>query len=423
MILIGLWLRHAHLINFRDLSQKFGLLCCVLVLIFGCEYTHFSEGDQRTQTKHSLVLKRATFAELNGWKLDNHLEALKAFVLSCDVFMRVPEKIPFKNINETARVAWEQVCRRRLSEEIDSNLEAQLFFETWFQPYAVYSDGRQKGLFTGYFEPELFGSLQPTGTFRYPLYARPKDLIEVYLGQFANKYKNERIAGRVVKGKLQPYLSRAEIEKGALKGQGLELVWVDNPIDAFFLHVQGSGRVRLRDGSYRRLSYAGNNGHPYFAIGSSLVARGILSKEQVNMGSIRRWLEKNSHQARDIMDENPRFIFFKWLSDENKNGGPLGAQGVPLTAKRSLAVDLRFLPLGVPLWVETVLPFEDSKTEKSFHRLMVTQDTGGAIRGAVRGDIFWGSGENAGNVAGRMKHQGQYWLLLPGKLDVGVLVN
>jgi len=416
-------LRHVHRINFKGISLLLGLLCGILFLISGCEYSSFSDADRSNQKKHSLILKKSTFDELNGWNLDNHLEALKVFALSCEVFMRIPKTIPFSNQGKNAREAWERVCGKASGAEVNSNSEARIFFETFFEPYAVYDQNHRKGLFTGYFEPELFGSFRQTDSFQFPLYARPNDLIEASLEQFSKTYEGERIVGRVISGKLQPYLSRAEIERGGLKDQELELVWVDDAIDSFFLHIQGSGRVRFRDGSYRRLSYAGNNGHPYFAIGNSLVARGILSKDQINMGSIRGWLEKNPLKAPEIMRENPRFIFFKWLSDRYDNYGPIGAQGVPLTAERSLAVDLKYLPLGVPLWVEVVLPNLESTTEKTFHRLMVTQDTGGAIRGPVRGDIFWGSGKNAGYIAGRMKHKGQYWLLLPEKLDVRVLVN
>lgn len=423
MTLIGPWLKRVHQIDFRSIAPRIGLLCSVIFLTFGCETIQFSESNQDYRNKNKLVLKRSTYDHLEGWRLDNHLEALKMFTLSCNAFMGSPEKVPFHEVDGKANSVWEQVCRKKGVTELNSNLEARIFFEKWFQPYAVYYGDSQNGLFTGYFEPELSGSLEPNKEFWYPLYGRPNDLIEASLGKFSTKYNKEHIVGRVIKGALQPYPSRTEIEKGVLQGQGLELVWVNNSIDAFFLHIQGSGKVRFQDGSYRRLSYAGNNGHPYYAIGRSLVARDIFSIDQINMDSIHRWLEANPLQAQEVMQENPRFIFFKWLSEGHEDRGPIGAQGVQLTAGRSIAVDLRYLPLGVPLWVETSVPTLENNKENRFHRLMIAQDTGEAIRGIVRGDIFLGSGQNAGSIAGRMKHDGQYWLLLPRKLDVGVLVN
>ena len=220
-------------------------------------------------------------------------------------------------------------------------------------------------------------------------------------------------------GALEPYATRAEIDGGALAAQGLELVWVDDPVDAFFLHIQGSGRVTFEDGTRRRLAYAATNGHNYFSIGRRLVALGALSCEDVSMQTIRDWLAANPERASEVMHENASYVFFRWLDEGQATEGPVGAQGVALTAGRSLAVDRRFVPMTVPIWLAGAAPDpHPAREDRPLRRLMVAQDTGGAIRGPVRGDVFWGTGDEAGAVAGRMKHEGRYWLLLPRGLDV-----
>jgi membrane-bound lytic murein transglycosylase A len=235
----------------------------------------------------------------------------------------------------------------------------------------------------------------------------------VDLGRFRPDLKGKRIAGKVVDGSLVPYPDRREIEAGALSGRKLEIVWVDDPVGAFFLHVQGSGRVRLADGGELRLGYAAQNGHPYTAIGRELIDRGELRSEDVSLQTIRAWLEAHPGQARELMERNASYVFFQQVKGE----GPLGAQGVPLTPGRSLAVDLNFVPLGVPLWLVAGAPSPlEGEPDRKLRRLVVTQDTGGAIRGPIRGDVFWGFGEEAEAIAGRMKHRGRYWMLLPKTL-------
>ena len=215
----------------------------------------------------------------------------------------------------------------------------------------------------------------------------------------------------MVDGRLQPFPSRAEIAAGALAGRGLEMVWVDDPIDAFFLHVQGSGQIVLEDGEIARVGYAAQNGHPYFAIGRELIARGALTRERVSLQSIRAWLEAHPDAAAEVMNRNPSYVFFRRIAGD----GPRGAFQVPLTARASLAVDRRHIPLGVPVWLETALPRADGVAGEamSWRRLLVAQDTGGAIRGIVRGDVFFGAGARAAALAGRMKSSGRYYILLP----------
>ncbi len=249
---------------------------------------------------------------------------------------------------------------------------------------------------------------------------RPADLVMVELGLFRPAWRGERIAGRVENGQLKPYASRAEIERGALAQRGLELFWVDDAVDAFFLHIQGSGRVRLPDGTVARIGYDGQNGHPYVPIGRLLAERGALPRDEVSMQTIRAWLAAHLGEAAALMEENPSYVFFREIAGPADAGGPLGAQGVALTAGRSLAVDRAFLPLGAPIWLDLEDPAEGNGR---LRRLVVAQDTGGAIRGPVRGDLFWGFGPQAAERAGMMKDRGTYYILLPHDVAARVSVS
>lgn len=343
-----------------------------------------------------------------GWGRDDHAQALGAFLISCGKLNR---KTPSASILGAGYAGsaghWQEICRAAgaLGRGV-SPLNARRFFESWFQPHLLRNGNNAEGLFTGYFEPILQGSLTPSARFRVPLYRKPGDLVTVDLGAFKKKLKGQQITGRLAKNRLVPYAGRAQIERGALRGKGLELVWVDNPIDAFFLHIQGSGRVVLPDGRHLRVGYAGKNGQPYFAIGRDLVASGAIPKEQISLQSIRAWLKANPSRAQALMDKNKSYVFFRSLTGP----GPIGAQGVPLTPGRSMAVDRRFVPLGAPLWLDTTNPLAPGQP---LRRLVVAQDTGGAIKGVVRGDLFWGAGPQAKAGAGRMKEPGRFYLLLP----------
>ena len=283
---------------------------------------------------------------------------------------------------------------------------ARQFFENWFSAYKVSDRGNLDGLFTGYFEPLLHGSLKKTPRYSVPLYKKPGDLVTVKLGKFNAALMGQQITGRLRANTLVPYAKRAEIERGALSGKGLELVWVDDPVDAFFLQIQGSGLVRLPSGKILRVGYAGKNGQPYFAIGRDLVARGALTTENVSLQTIRAWLAANPAEAQAVMNKNQSYVFFRVIT----GAGPIGAQGVPLTAGHSLAVDRRYIPLGAPLWLDTTDPLVPGAP---LRRLVIAQDTGGAIKGVVRGDFFWGAGDWARNSAGKMKQPGRFYILLP----------
>ena len=271
-----------------------------------------------------------------------------------------------------------------------------------------------KGLFTGYYEASLNGSRTKSARYNIPLHKRPDDLVMVQLGDFREDLKGRRIAGRVRGGNLKPYESREEIVAGDWPHDDEVLVWVDDPVDAFFVQIQGSGLVALNNGQTMRIGYAGQNGHPYYAIGRELIKRGQLTKDTVSMQSIRAWLAANPRQADEIMNTNASYVFFREI-DAGKDsggpiGGPIGGQGVALTKGRSLAIDRSLISYGLPIWTDIEHP---SAGEPPIQKLMVTQDTGGAIRGPVRGDVFWGYGKTAETLAGQMKSQGRYWVLIP----------
>jgi membrane-bound lytic murein transglycosylase A len=353
-----------------------------------------------------LILQPADFSDLPGWTTDTQADVLPALEKSCGRLRTMPESRTLGAGERTGTVAeWRALCAAAASTEPGA---ARHFFETWFEPYLATDNGNSDGLFTGYYEAELRGAWTRKGRYRVPIYRPPDDLITVDLGLFRQEWKGQRLTGRQVDGRLLPYPTRAEIDAGALAGKGLELMWVDDAVDAFFLNVQGSGRVVMENGDVIRLGFAGRNGHSYVAIGRELTRRGAISRERMSMQAIRAWLKANPGQAAEIMALNPSFIFFRLIDGE----GPIGAEGVPLTPGRSLAVDPTFVPLGLPIWLDTTDPLNP---EQPLRRLVVAQDTGAAIKGPVRGDLFWGFGETAAAKAGAMKQHGRYFLLLPRK--------
>jgi len=341
-------------------------------------------------------LQPVDFDALPGWADGRPEGGLLAFRKGCARLIASPQ----------SEKKWGRVCAQAATIPEGDALAARLFFERAFTPHRVLGYGRAEGLFTGYYEAELRGAWKRDAQYRFPIYGRPADLVMVDVGRFREEHRGLTLAGRAQDGALLPYATRAEIAAGALVGKGLELLWADDPVDVFFLHIQGSGRVRMRDGSVLRLGYAGKNGHRYRSIGRELIARGAMSKEGVSMPALRAWLAAHPEKAPDLLAHNPSFVFFRTLERD----GPIGSLGVALTPGRSLAVDRAFLPLGAPLWLDSVEPLDPAKP---LRRLVVAQDTGGAIKGPVRGDLFWGFGAEAEKQAGSMNVSGQYYLLLP----------
>lgn len=359
-------------------------------------------------TESPLELTKADFSDLDGWRSDYHSEALGAFRISCS---RIIKQSPEKKFGplDSYYGDWQYPCREALSMSSYSNEQAKEFFERFFEPWRASAGNNKKGLFTGYYEPSLQASLVRHGNYQTPVYARPDDLVMVDLGEFRDNLKGQRIAGRVNSGRLRPFEDRSEITAGKLSlPQEKIIAWSNDPVGVFFLQIQGSGRLILDNGNEIRVGYDGQNGHPYYAIGRELIKRGELEKEKVSLQSIRIWLESNPDLAQEIMNTNRSYVFFRTFDGE----GPLGGEGVPLTPGRSLAVDRAKLAYGVPIWLNASSPVD---REPPLRRLLVSQDTGGAINGAVRGDVFWGYGKRAEYLAGYMKSEGSYWLLLPKK--------
>jgi membrane-bound lytic murein transglycosylase A len=353
------------------------------------------------------VYTPASFGELPGWNDADPAPALTAFRQTCRRFA-ASDKPVGSSPALGSNADWRHVCGRLEGSQTGSPDTARAFIEANLQPLRV-SDATtgESGLFTGYYEPDLRGSLHQGGVFQTPLYGRPHDLITVDLGLFGDKYQNGHIAGRVDGTALVPYYDRAAIDHGAIKGQAPVLAWVDDPAEAFFLEIQGSGRINLDDGHLLRLGYAAGNGRSYTAIGKTLGAAGDIPADQINAITIKDWLRAHPAQAPAIMESNENVVFFK--VNTNTADGPLGAANVPLVPGISLAVDRQSIPLGALVWLDTSGPDADMRLQ----RLMLAEDTGGAIKGAVRGDVFFGHGAEAERQASLMKGHGSYWVLVP----------
>ncbi len=318
----------------------------------------------------------------------------QAFVRGCPVLRTQPR--------------WAAVCEAATSIPADDEIAVRAFIEARFVPHRVVAPGgAAEGLLTGYYEPLLRGSRSPDTRYRHPLYAPPDDLVTVDLAAVAPDTRNLRLKGRLNGRKLVPYWSRAEIDEGRAPLTGRELAWVDDVLDLFFLQIQGSGRIRLPDGTLMRVGYADQNGHPYRSVGRLLVERGELALDAASMQGIRDWARGNPDKLAGLLAENPSYVFFRELPAGND--GPPGSLGVPLTAGRSLAVDPAAVPMGAPVFVDSVMP----GTNAPLRRLLAAQDTGGAIKGSVRADFFWGFGDEAGALAGRMRQPLRLWVLLP----------
>ncbi len=357
----------------------------------------------------AVVLRHVRFGDLLGWRADQVSQARPAIEASCGVLLRQLDRMPVGPEGMAGTVAdWRPACAA-IPRSSAADETMRKFVESSFQAFAVDAADGSEGLFTGYYEPELAASRTPDLGFSVPLYGRPSDLVTVDLGQFRADLAGESLAGRVVAGRLEPHATRAEIEGGALSGQRLELFWLADLVDAFFLHVQGSGRLRLAEGGAVRVGYATSNGQAYTSIGRLLIERGALTRETATLQAVRDWLRAHPAEARPLMQQNARYVFFKEIDGD----GPVGADGVSLTPGRSLAIDATLLPLGARFWLDTTYPAGTPEAGQPLQRLVVAQDIGAAIKGAVRGDLFWGTGDPALRYAGPMKQKGRYFLLLP----------
>lgn len=340
--------------------------------------------------------REVAWTDLPGWTADHQARAWPALVNECT-------KLPGRD------AGWASICQaaQDLGATPD-DVAVRQFFEQHFRPHEMIGPGgNRKGLITGYYEPVLNGSLTPDARFRYPLYRRPDNLVSVDLGALYPELRGKLIRGRLEGDRVVPYFSRGQIVDPAAPLQGQELLWVDDPVALFMLQIQGSGLVRLSDGSLIAVGYADQNGYPYIAIGQRLVRMGALKPDAVTLQTIRQWLAAHPDQAEVVLNSNPSYVFFR-LRDASLDG-PIGSLQVPLTPQRSIAVDSANIPLGTPVWIDTTLPGD----EHPYQRLVMAQDTGGAIKGQVRADLFFGRGTMAEQLAGAMKQPGRLFVLLP----------
>ncbi len=393
-------------LNIRNWTLKISVLVVLLILTG-------TIGIYWYNLPHPLTYKVVAFKNLPGWNKADMQKSLQTFRVSCNSFLRMDPKQPVgsQKISMSAK-DWQPVCKAAFAENLNSPQNAKAFFETWFTPVQWYNNKPVRGLFTGYYQPYFRASLNKTDEFSVPIYGVPSNLITVDLEDFDKSLPPRHLVGHIVNNKLVPYPSRAKINKGLIENKAPVLVWVKSHIDRLFLEIQGSGILELPDGKLMNIGYAGENGRRYTPIGRVLVELGVMNKENLSMQAIRDYLESHPDSIIPVINKNKSFVFFR-IFDKS---AAIGALGVNLTPGYSLAVDRKWIPLGMPLWLDTTRPSPKSQTPVVLQRLMIAQDTGGAIRGIVRGDVFWGGGDKATFIAGKMKNQGIYWLLIPNHM-------
>lgn len=366
----------------------------LIILINGCSTVSPPPIGAKPETTPGIE-KATCWNTLKGWQQDSLSEALPALRQQCPKLSK-------------SQSQWKEICSAidHLQPITDDKLRD--FFETHFVPHNIIgTQGKNQGLITGYYEPTLNGSMKPNKRYNYPLYQPPKDMLTLKLGSRFPELKDQRVRGRLEGNTVIPYYSREEIDNSHSPLKGEEILWVDDADAAFFLHIQGSGRIQLADGSMIGVGYADQNGHAYVAIGKKLIEEGELTREEVSLDTIRQWLSSHPEKADILKNQNPSYVFFNLRKD--LEFGPRGSLNVPLTAERSVAVDRKIIPLGTPLWINTTLP----GSNQTYQRLVFAQDTGGAINGPVRADMFFGRGARAEKLAGEMKQTGSIFALLP----------
>jgi membrane-bound lytic murein transglycosylase A len=362
----------------------------------------------------ALTLAPVPFAALPGWTNADAKPALAAFRRSCDALLREPPSHGMGGAGYGGQANdWRQVCSEAGT---ISPGGAHVWFERRFAPFELQAGAARDALFTGYYEPEIAASRTRRGSYTTPVYGLPRDLVTADLGLFRPELSGMRITGRVIGGRLEPLPVRAQIDSKGLDDAPV-LLYARDSVAIFFLHIQGSGRASFEDGTVLRLAYAGQNGRPYTPVGRILMESGQIDRQHMSMQAIRDWLEAHPAEAWRVMESDQSYVFFRELPVGDPELGSPGSEGVPLTPRTSIAVDPAQHPLGVPMFVTTEAPAPNpAQPSQSFTRLCITQDTGGAIKGALRADIFWGHGQEAESIAGRMKSTGRIYVLLPKSL-------
>jgi membrane-bound lytic murein transglycosylase A len=366
----------------------------------------------------------AAWADIAGWNEDNHLAAFKTFRTSCKAISAQPDPTadpkatnPKATDPRALGVSLREPCRAARAADVTDNAKAGAFFEEHFRPLQISRLGEDAGFVTGYYEPVVDGSRTRTDVYTVPVYRRPSNLFVRGFKQDAPGLPNKgEVFRKIGRRKLVPYYDRGEIEDGVIAGRGLEICWLRSQTDLLFSQIQGSARIHLEDGSTIRINYDAHNGYPYTPVGRILIDRGIIPKEQMSMQKIRDWMDQNPDGARELRRQNRSYIFFREVQLSDKDEA-VGAQGVPLTPGRSIAVDKSLHVYGTPFFIEGQLPIESEKSKTPFHRLMIAQDTGSAITGPARADLYFGAGADAAKVSGRLRHNMHFVMLVPKSLD------
>ncbi len=379
----------------------------LLILLSSLLLSSCSDKQKGLPTQADIIervqLTKADFSELKNWNKDNLSEIKKGFTDSCEKILSEKKEFLGNAAIKIPTQAYQEICLKFIDERITNTQQIKDFMEANFTPYLISDNGNEIGKFTSYYESALNGSYQKDNKYKYPIYGKPKDLIEINTKDFDDTQPNKRYVGRIVNQKLVPYYTREEISQNEINAP--VILWGDSLIDINIMQIQGSAVATLPDGNKIRIGYAENNGHPFCGLGSILLAKGWLKQGESSMIHIKDWLKNNPDKADEIYNENKRYIFHRIIKGE----GPIGAQGVALQAGRSLAVDRSIIPLGSLLWLETSTP-----NNKQLEKLVIAQDIGSAIKGIVRGDYFWGSGsDEILKLAGSMNQEGRYFILIP----------
>lgn len=354
--------------------------------------------------KSNIIVNKLSFNQLPDWNKDNFKEIIPVFSKNCTSIIKNKNEFIYSSKIKIKTSSYKDICNRFINKNIHTSADMKKFLENEFIPYSISDGNNYEGKFTSYYEAEIRASFEKTSKYKYPIYGRPSDLIEINLSDFGDNLPKVRLVGRIKDNKFIPYYNRREIENNGIEAP--VIMWGDDLVDIHFMQIQGSAIAHMSDGSDLRVGYADNNGHKFRGIGGILLSKKIIEPKDASMTKIREWLRKNPDKAADLMAENERFIFQK-ISDAD---GPLGALGVSLTAGRSLAVDNYYIPLGAIMWLDTYTP-----DNKNIRKIVFAQDIGSAIKGIVRGDYFWGHGEQALKQAGRMNSVGKYYILAPKK--------
>ena len=394
--------RHIHAICGRLAVAAVGLLAGATV----------SASELRPMKFSNTQLETVAWSEINGWAADDHAAAFAAYLASCKAIVR---GTPAGREGQSFYAALQVVCRRAVAAQPRNGAVARAFFENNFQPMRIAPLGESNGFLTGYYEPIVVGSRVASAEYNVPIYRTPSNLAVRSTRRASTSHTGSgwrRFARRVT----GLFYDRAAIEDGALAGRKLEICWVKDPTDAFFAQIQGSARVRLEDGKFLRINYDGHNGWPYTPIGRILIERNIVPKDEMSMDRIREWMQANPAEGKELRRKNKSFVFFRetGLADHEE---PIGAQGVSLTPGRSIAIDKIIHTYGTPFFIEAELPIESEKSATAFHRLMIAQDTGSAIIGSARADLYFGAGDEPAHTAGRIRHPGQFTMLIPREID------